>query len=366
MRAVPEDGAPAVATPGRGSVANVGANPNVTLLFPPLGRPRHVAAGRRDRRRRRRGRPRHADRRRPAQAGPMTTSAPTGSARSSTFGSGDFDRGRRVLADVTGYAALRAARRDRRVRDPGAARRRRLPAASSASTTAPGRIHLDLHVDEPTIAAEAAVELGGHVLVRHEAGLRRAPLARRPRLLLRQPPGVASGRGRATWPDGHRSQVDQVCLDVPPAAYDVEVAFWQGLTGWDLTRGRRARVRAAAAARRPAAALAGAAARRRRGPGPRPPRPGRRRPRRRGRPARRARRDRGRPARVVDRADRPGRHDVLRHQADAAMTLAAGKRPARAVGGRQRTLPSGSRNHAAFIAVVVDDVADGREARAVS
>ena len=39
----------------------------------------------------------------------------------------------------------------------------------------------------------------------------------------------------ATWPDGTRSQVDQVCLDVPPTAYDVEVAFWQGLTGWDLT-----------------------------------------------------------------------------------------------------------------------------------
>jgi len=38
-RAVPEDGALRVATPGRGSVVNVGANPAVTLLFPPVTSP---------------------------------------------------------------------------------------------------------------------------------------------------------------------------------------------------------------------------------------------------------------------------------------------------------------------------------------
>jgi hypothetical protein len=35
-RALPEDDRLRVTTPGRGSVANVGANPTVTLLFPPL------------------------------------------------------------------------------------------------------------------------------------------------------------------------------------------------------------------------------------------------------------------------------------------------------------------------------------------
>lgn len=35
VRTVPADGTLRVATPGRGSVANVGANPTVTLLFPP-------------------------------------------------------------------------------------------------------------------------------------------------------------------------------------------------------------------------------------------------------------------------------------------------------------------------------------------
>jgi hypothetical protein len=35
VRAVPEDDRLRITTPGRGSVANVGANPAVTLLFPP-------------------------------------------------------------------------------------------------------------------------------------------------------------------------------------------------------------------------------------------------------------------------------------------------------------------------------------------
>jgi hypothetical protein len=39
VRAVPEDGTLRIAAPGRGSVANVGANPSVTLLFPPLESP---------------------------------------------------------------------------------------------------------------------------------------------------------------------------------------------------------------------------------------------------------------------------------------------------------------------------------------
>lgn len=96
----------------------------------------------------------------------------------------------------------------------------------------PGRIHLDLHVTEPAVAAEAAIELGGHVLVRHEDGY----------VVVRSPGGLLfclvahGGRVRprpVTWPGG-RSQVDQVCLDIPPSAYDAEVGFWRALTGWEL------------------------------------------------------------------------------------------------------------------------------------
>lgn len=39
VRAVAESGTLLVATPGRGSVANVGSTPAVTLLFPPLESP---------------------------------------------------------------------------------------------------------------------------------------------------------------------------------------------------------------------------------------------------------------------------------------------------------------------------------------
>jgi hypothetical protein len=39
VRAVPEDGVLRIATPGRGSVANVAGNPNLTLVFPPLTNP---------------------------------------------------------------------------------------------------------------------------------------------------------------------------------------------------------------------------------------------------------------------------------------------------------------------------------------
>jgi hypothetical protein len=37
-----------------------------------------------------------------------------------------------------------------------------------------------------------------------------------------------------SWPGGHSSLVDQVCLDIPPAAYDAECAYWTELTGWEL------------------------------------------------------------------------------------------------------------------------------------
>ena len=96
-----------------------------------------------------------------------------------------------------------------------------------------GRVHLDLHVESPTIAAEAAIELGAHVLMRHEQGY----------VVLRSPGGFvfcfvrhhASRRpAPATWPGGHRSAVDQICLDLPPEHHRAEVTFWQVLTGWEL------------------------------------------------------------------------------------------------------------------------------------
>lgn len=36
------------------------------------------------------------------------------------------------------------------------------------------------------------------------------------------------------WPQGLRSAVDQVCLDIPASRYDAECVFWQQLTQWEL------------------------------------------------------------------------------------------------------------------------------------
>jgi hypothetical protein len=149
------------------------------------------------------------------------------------FAPGDLERGVAFWAGVTGYAVSD-------VRGDEGEFATLLPPSGDdylrvqQLADGPVRVHLDLHVADPRVAAEAAIEAGAHVLVRHEAGY----------VVLRSPGGlvfcfVAHRAARrpapATWADGTRSMVDQVCLDVPPSAYDVEVAFWRTITGWDLT-----------------------------------------------------------------------------------------------------------------------------------
>ena len=96
----------------------------------------------------------------------------------------------------------------------------------------PGGIHLDLHVDDPRAAADEAVALGaeeladrGHVVLRSPGGLTFCMVSRP---ATRRPPPAA-------WPDGNRSLVDQVCLDIPSSGYAEECGFWSALTGWELT-----------------------------------------------------------------------------------------------------------------------------------
>jgi hypothetical protein len=52
-------------------------------------------------------------------------------------------------------------------------------------------------------------------------------------------PGTEAARPQpVAWPDGNRSMVDQVCIDIPPELYEDECAFWAKTTGWELlTRG---------------------------------------------------------------------------------------------------------------------------------
>jgi len=41
------------------------------------------------------------------------------------------------------------------------------------------------------------------------------------------------------WPAGHRSLVDQICVDIPPQVFDEECDFWEALTGWEHRTGSR-------------------------------------------------------------------------------------------------------------------------------
>lgn len=87
------------------------------------------------------------------------------------------------------------------------------------------RVHLDLHVDDPR-----AVPDGARVVADHGDYLTLASPGGLTFCLVTHPAATPpSARSR---PDGRRSRLDQVCLDVPPSAYDEELAFWEAVTGW--------------------------------------------------------------------------------------------------------------------------------------
>jgi hypothetical protein len=101
----------------------------------------------------------------------------------------------------------------------------------------PARVHLDLHVDDPPALAAHGLALGAVDVTQKDWAEGDVPS-------LRSPAGIVwcavehVGESRlpdaAAWPSG-RSQIDQVCLDIPPSKYAVEVAFWRELTGWTWT-----------------------------------------------------------------------------------------------------------------------------------
>ena len=91
----------------------------------------------------------------------------------------------------------------------------------------PGGLHLDLHVADPRASADAAKDLGagevadrGYVVMRSPGGF--------PFCFVTEAARAAPNRWST---DGTASIVDQVCLDMPVAAYDEECAFWAALTG---------------------------------------------------------------------------------------------------------------------------------------
>lgn len=91
------------------------------------------------------------------------------------------------------------------------------------------RVHLDLHVPDPRVAADRALALGavevadrGYVVMRSPGGLTYCFVSH----------AAAVAAPPASWPGGSRSIIDQVCLDIPRSDFDGEAAFWQSLLGW--------------------------------------------------------------------------------------------------------------------------------------
>ncbi len=98
-------------------------------------------------------------------------------------------------------------------------------------TEGPDRIHLDLHVPHPRVAADQAIGLGATQLADHHDYIVMRSPGGFDFCFVSHPAGVRPGP--STWPGGHSSLVDQVCLDIPASSYDVERAFWRDLLDWE-------------------------------------------------------------------------------------------------------------------------------------
>lgn len=98
--------------------------------------------------------------------------------------------------------------------------------------------HLDLHADNVELTASEALQLGAS-LIHQSPGL----------FILNSPGGltfcVVEHHGQrdrpapSVWPGGHRSIVDQMCIDIPPNAFLEECGFWSKLTKWERRAGAR-------------------------------------------------------------------------------------------------------------------------------
>jgi hypothetical protein len=106
---------------------------------------------------------------------------------------------------------------------------------TDADDDAAPAVHLDLHVASVDDSTSRAERLGAEVVDRSEHGY----------VVLRSPGGfvfclvdepLVERPAPTRWPQQHESIVDQVCLDIPAAGYEVECAFWSGLTGWQQRR----------------------------------------------------------------------------------------------------------------------------------
>jgi len=112
------------------------------------------------------------------------------------------------------------------------------PSLKLQGVRGPGCVHLDLEVNDVPAAIDVARGVGATVVAPHpDWAVMRSPGGQ---LFCLTPwEGAASQPPLVEHPDGTSSRLDQVCLDVAPAWYEVEKAFWTALTGWESHAGAR-------------------------------------------------------------------------------------------------------------------------------
>ena len=104
-----------------------------------------------------------------------------------------------------------------------------------------GGCHLDLHLDGGdalTDTAARAASLGARVK-HHNEGVIILDSPGRFRFCLVRWEQERTVPDPVVLGDEGASRADQLCLDIPPDAFDRECSFWAGLTGWDLRAGVR-------------------------------------------------------------------------------------------------------------------------------
>lgn len=100
------------------------------------------------------------------------------------------------------------------------------------------RVRVVVHVADPSVAAERAAGLGAARLERDDPTSVVSPGGLG--LAFAIVDGPRHKPEPMHWPGGHRSILDQVCVDISPDTYDVEVAFLAALLGWPVRPGVRA------------------------------------------------------------------------------------------------------------------------------
>ena len=98
-----------------------------------------------------------------------------------------------------------------------------------------GGSHLDVHVADLAAGVAAARELGAQVRAEQDGYVVMESPGGFVFCVVPDPAGGVVAPP-ASWPGG-RSSVEQLCLDIPPSAYERETGFWTAYTGFERERG---------------------------------------------------------------------------------------------------------------------------------